>query len=196
MQLLIATHNPHKMREYRQIFQDLPLELVSLDDVGITAEVEETGKTFEENARLKAHVYCQASHLPTLADDSGLEVEALGGEPGVRSARYAGAHATAEQRYRLLLERMKHVPPGQRQARFRCLIALAQPNGSIQVVEGICPGQIALEPKGMGGFGYDPVFYLPSFGRTMAELSDTEKNRISHRGLAAAAIKDILRQLI
>lgn len=182
MRLLIATNNRGKVREYRDILGDLPLELVFPADIGVDLEVEETGATYEENARLKATTFAQASGLATLADDSGLEVDALGGEPGVRSHRYA--HGSDADRYRALLERLEGVPPEERTARFRCVIVIATPAGETYTCEGICPGVILSTPRGAGGFGYDPIFYLPEMGKTMAELAPNEKNRLSHRGRA------------
>jgi len=194
--LLIATHNPGKLREYRQLLRDLPLEITDLDAEGITEEIPETGKTFAENAIQKATAYARISGLWTWADDSGLEVDALNGEPGVRSARFGGPGASDEDRYRLLLQRMAHVPPGQRSARFRCVIAIATPDGRVEVAEGRCEGEIALAPRGAHGFGYDPVFYLPEWGKTMADLSPEEKNRISHRARAAQAARAILERML
>jgi XTP/dITP diphosphohydrolase len=184
--LLIATHNPGKMREYRQLLQDAPFELVSLDDLGITEEGEETGDTFEENARLKALAYARLSGMLTLSDDSGLEVDALGGEPGIRSARYGGdANATDQDRVRMLLSNLEGVPWEKRTARFRCVIVISCPEGDDASVVGSVAGMIQYRPEGNEGFGYDPVFYLPSYGQTMAQLSLEEKNRISHRSDAA-----------
>jgi len=184
--LLIATRNPGKMREYRQLLRDAPFELVSLDDLGITEEVEETGQTFEENARLKACTYARLSGTLTLSDDSGLEVDALGGEPGIRSARYGGdPNATDQDRVRLLLSKLEGVPWERRTARFRCVIAISWPKGAEASVVGSVAGMIQYRPEGNEGFGYDPVFYLPSYGQTMAQLSLAEKNRISHRSDAA-----------
>lgn len=154
--------------------------------------MEETGATFVENAKLKAEGYARLSGLLTLADDSGLEVLALGGEPGVYSARYAGEDATDAERYNLLLSRLQHVPPEHRHAQFRCAIAVAEPGGSASVVEAKVEGYIALAPKGTGGFGYDPIFYLPENDCTMAELPEAEKNKISHRARAARAARDYL----
>ncbi len=194
--LLIATRNPGKLREYRALLADLSLEIVDLDQVGIREQIPETGETFAENAIQKATTYARWSGLWTWADDSGLEVDALGGEPGVRSARYAGPNATDADRYRLLLERMADVPPGRRTARFRCVIAIATPEGRVETAEGSCEGEIALAPRGSHGFGYDPVFYLPTHGCTMAELPPEEKNRISHRARAAQAARQILERLL
>jgi XTP/dITP diphosphohydrolase len=184
--LLIATHNSGKMREYHQLLRDAPFELVSLDDLGITEEVEETGDTFEENARLKALAYARLSGMLTLSDDSGLEVDALNGEPGIRSARYGGdANATDQDRVRMLLSNLEGVPWEKRTARFRCVIVISRPKGDDASVVGSVAGMIQYRPEGNEGFGYDPVFYLPSYGQTMAQLSLEEKNRISHRSDAA-----------
>jgi XTP/dITP diphosphohydrolase len=190
--LLLATNNPGKAREYKSLLEGVPFELVTPAEVGITTEVEETGKTFEANARLKATTLAAESGLLSLADDSGLEVEALGGEPGTRSARYAGDNATDADRVRYLLSKMKDVPEGKRQARFRCIIAIADPQGRVEICSGRCHGVITLAPKGDKGFGYDPVFYMPELGRTMAELSPEEKNGVSHRGRAAQKARAFL----
>ena len=194
--LLIATRNPGKMREYRQLLRDVPYTLVSLDDLGITEEVAETGESFEENARLKARAYAARSGLLTLADDSGLEVDALGGDPGIHSARYGGdPDASDHDRVVLLLQRLEGVPWEQRAARFRCVIALASPNEEGVAVVGAVAGMIQYEPQGEGGFGYDPVFYLPSYGQTTAQLSLEEKIRISHRAEAARKAVTELKRL-
>jgi len=192
MRLLIATHNRGKVREYRQLLEGLPHELVSLGDVGIDDDVSETGETYAKNALLKARAYAQQSGLLTLADDSGLEVDALDGAPGVRSARYAGDQADDADRVRYLLTRLQGVPAPQRTARFRCVIALVWPNGCEELVEGVCEGRITEEPRGECGFGYDPVFLVAGDSRTMAELSSEEKNRISHRARAAAKARALL----
>ena len=185
-QLLIATRNPGKVREYRQLLRDAPFTLVGLDSLGLAEEVAETGQTFTENAWLKARAYASWSGLLALADDSGLEVDALSGEPGVHSARYGGdLNATDQDRVNLLLQKLESVPWEQRTARFRCVIAIAQLSGEGIAVEGAVEGMIQYEPQGEGGFGYDPVFYLPSYGRTTAQLSLGEKNRIGHRADAA-----------
>ncbi len=193
--LLIATHNRGKVREYRKLLEDLPFEVVYLDDLGIDETVEETGETFAENAVAKATAYARMTGLLTWADDSGLVVDALGGAPGVRSARYAGPDATDADRYRKLLRALEGVPWEKRTARFRSVVAIATPDGDIWTTEGVCEGVIAFEPKGTQGFGYDPVFYLPDLGRHMAELSPEEKNRISHRGKAARKAREILEKL-
>lgn len=194
--LLIATHNKGKLREYQELLRDLPVHLVYLDEVGIHEDVPETGSTFEENAIQKATAYARLSGLLTLADDSGLEVDALGGRPGVHSARYAGPNASDEARIRKLLADLDGVPPEQRTARFRCVIAVATPEGDVITAAGTVEGVIADAPRGHHGFGYDPVFYLPDRGCTMAELPPEEKNRISHRARAAQAIKPRLREIL
>lgn len=191
--LLIATTNRGKLKEYRAMLDGLPFELLSLEDAGITLDVEETGETFEENAILKAKTYAALSGLLTLADDSGLEVDALGGEPGVRSARYAGEGATSRERNELLLRNLAARDGADRSARFRCVIAVASPNGDwVRTVEGSCEGTIAYEMKGETGFGYDPLFIVPEYGAHMAELTMEQKNRVSHRGRAIERAKPLL----
>ena len=194
--LLIATHNAGKLREYAEIFADLAATLVSLRDEGITESVAEDRDTYLENARRKALSYARISGLLTLADDSGLEVDALDGAPGVHTARYAGPRATDEERYRLLLQNLEGIEWEKRTARFRCVTCIATPRGQTFVGEGVCEGYIAYEPRGTGGFGYDPVFYLPEYDCTMAELPAEVKNRISHRARAARNARLILRTLL
>jgi XTP/dITP diphosphohydrolase len=197
MRLLIATRNQGKKREYEALFHDPRLELLTLTDMGIETRIEETGETYAENALLKAHGYAAMSGVLTLADDSGLEVDALGGAPGVYSARYAGEGASDETRYRSLLRSLEGVPDERRSARFRCVIALAWHAGHAEVVEGVCEGVITHEPKGEHGFGYDPVFFVIEKGQTMAQLSENMKNQISHRARAAAQARIILeRELV
>jgi XTP/dITP diphosphohydrolase len=195
-ELLIATRNAHKVQELGQILGDVPIVLRSLADVGIQDEVEETGVTYTENAALKAATYARLSGLWSLADDSGLEVDHLGGEPGLRSARYAGEGASSQDRIAKLLRNMKGVPWERRTARFVCVIAVAGPGGAPVLFRATCDGIIALEPTGEGGFGYDPVFYMPEFACTMAELPEEVKNRVSHRARAARAAAPYLRALI
>ena len=182
--LLVATHNKGKLAELRELLRGVPFELVSLSDVRIEVDVDETGETLEENAELKATTYARLSGLTTLADDSGLEVDALGGAPGVHSARYAGPDATDADRIAKMLNNLApHPQPWT--ARFRCVIAIVSPDGDIEMHDGACEGIIISEPRGENGFGYDPAFLFPDSNRTMAELSDAEKNAISHRGIAA-----------
>lgn len=190
--LLIATHNPGKRRELAALLADLPVRLVDLQEIGIAEAVEEIHERMEDNARWKALVYCARSGLWTLADDSGLEIDALGGAPGVHSARFAGPGADDPARIREVLERMAGVPWPQRTARFRCVIALARPGEEPVLVEGRVEGYIAWEPRGTYGFGYDPIFYLPEYGKTMAELPMEVKNQISHRARAARRAREIL----
>lgn len=194
LQLLIATNNRGKLHELLPLLDDVPLHLVTPHDLGLRLEVEETGTTYAENARLKAAAFAQASGLLTLADDSGLEVDALGGAPGVYSARYAGAGASdADRRARLI--RALRVVPAPRPARFRCVMAIAQPGGAIACFAGVCEGEIILEERGTHGFGYDPLFLLPEHGCTMAELPSAVKNQVSHRARAAQAALPFLHQL-
>jgi XTP/dITP diphosphohydrolase len=194
--LLIATRNEGKLKEYEPLLAGLPVVLTYLIQEGIDHDVEETGSTFTENAVQKAEEYARISGLLTLADDSGLEVDALGGEPGIRSARYAGLDATDEDRYRLLLERMRDIPQENRSARFRCVIAVAEPGGTTHTSEGVCEGVIAVSPLGSHGFGYDPVFFMPEHGRTMAQLAAETKNRVSHRARAAQGITSVLERFV
>ncbi len=192
--LLLATNNQAKVGEYKSLLKDLPLELVTLAEQGIITEVDEVGESLEENARLKATTLAAQSQLLALADDSGLEVDALGGEPGRLSARYAGEGASDRDRIDYLLARLKGVPWEKRSARFRCVIAIATPEGEVELCKGECPGFITFEPRGEQGFGYDPVFYLPELDKTMAELPLEEKNKISHRGKAAKEACQLLRR--
>ena len=193
--LLLATNNRGKVQEYRALLQDIPYELVTLAELGITTKVSEVGGSLEENARLKATALAAESHLAVLADDSGLEVDALGGEPGPLSARYAGEGASDEELVNYLLSRLKGVPWEKRSARFRCIIAIATSSREIEFCSGECRGFITFEPRGKQGFGYDPVFYLPELDKTMAELPLTVKNQVSHRGQAARKTYQALKRL-
>jgi len=184
--ILVATTNPGKVAEYQAILSDTGIRLLGLPEVGVEFEVDESGLTFEENARLKARAYAEASGWLTLADDSGLCVDALGGAPGIFSARYGPDPSSRIER---LLAEMAEVPDERRTARFVCVIALAAPGGETQAFEGVCEGHIARRPRGTHGFGYDPVFYLPEYDQTMAELPLSLKNEISHRARAAAHLK-------
>ena len=195
--LLVATHNQGKVVEFADMLQDMAIEWLSLDDVGVLRDVEETGSTFRENSVLKARTYATETGLLTLADDSGLEVDALGSAPGVYTARYGGSGLTAVQRYQKLLSELNTVPASKRTARFRCVIVLAAPDGTILgEAEGVCEGLIAQAPAGTGGFGYDPIFYLPSFQQTMAQLPPSQKHQISHRGRAMQQIEPQLRAVL
>jgi len=192
--LLLATNNQGKARELKLLLRELPLELVLPGELGITAEVEEVAGSLEENARLKATVLAKESGLLALADDSGLEVDALGGEPGPLSARYAGEGASDKDRVEYLLAKLKGVPRENRTARFRCVIAIATPEGKVQLCSGECQGLIIFGPRGEKGFGYDPVFYFPGLDKTMAELPLDVKNKVSHRGEAAREAVEYLRR--
>jgi XTP/dITP diphosphohydrolase len=186
--LLLATGNAGKIREMRELLTPLGIELVTPAELGIDLEVDENGETFEDNARLKATAFCAASGLPSVADDSGLCVDALGGAPGVHSARYAEPGG----RKRKLLENMENTE--QRAAKFVSSIVCAFPNGEELTATGECCGEIAREPRGDGGFGYDPVFYMAEFGKTMAEMTDDEKNAVSHRGRAMRELVQKLKE--
>jgi XTP/dITP diphosphohydrolase len=190
--LLLATTNRHKLDEYRAILSDLPFTLLSLNDIQLDMDVEETGTTFRENAELKARAYAHASGMLSLADDSGLEIDALDGAPGVYSARFAGPDATYEQRFDILLAQLRDVPVEQRTARFRCVISLAEPSGYLRSVDGTIEGVIADAPRGKNGFGYDPIFLVPALGKTTAEITPEQKNQISHRGRAARLARELL----
>jgi XTP/dITP diphosphohydrolase len=203
--LLVATRSSHKLAELRELLDLTNVELVSLDDAGVSEEVDETGATFEANARLKSRAGVRATGLATLADDSGIEVDALGGGPGVRTRRYAGPNATDIENNAKLLAALEGLPPEQRGARYVCVLALALPSGRgsrgglpVRVVRGTTRGRIATEPRGTGGFGYDPIFEPasePPGGRTLGLWSTAEKHAISHRGRAARRMAPILREL-
>lgn len=187
---VLATHNPGKLKEMGEILGALGVEVVSPTALGIDMEVEETGETFAENALLKAKAICEAAHLPAIADDSGLCVDALNGGPGVYSARYGGEGLDDAGRRNLLLSSMRGMPT--RAAHFACAIACVFPNGDVLSAEGRCDGTIAFAAMGSGGFGYDPVFFVPGKSKTFAQLTAEEKNAISHRGRALAAFSEKL----
>ena len=190
MKFVLATHNPGKLKEMGAILAQFGVEVVSPRDLGITVDVEETGTTFAENAMLKAKAICAAAKLPAIADDSGLCVDALNGGPGVYSARYGGEGLDDKGRYMLLLNNMRGQPT--RAAHFACAIACAFPNGDELTAEGRCDGTIAFAPMGEGGFGYDPVFFVPELKKTFGQLTAEEKSAISHRGRALAAFVEKL----
>jgi len=194
--LLLATNNAGKAAEYRQLLAGCGWELVTPSELGLSLPAEETGDTYEENARMKALEAARVGGLHALADDSGLEVDALAGEPGPRAARFGGERATYQEKMSLLLEHLEGVPPEERGCRFVCVIAIADPQGGVRLCRGECRGLVAAAPQGEGGFGYDPIFYLPERGLTMAQLSAEEKNAISHRGRAAQVARQILRELL
>ena len=191
MKYIIATHNMKKRNELARILEPLGVEVLTAEQAGIElTDVEETGTTFEENARLKSESGCKESGMPCIGDDSGLVVDALDGAPGVYSARYAGDHGNDPANIALLLENMKDVPDEKRTARFMCTVCCTYPDGSEIVVNGTCEGKIGYEPKGDGGFGYDPVFMVGD--KSFAELTAEEKDKISHRGNALKALAEAL----
>jgi XTP/dITP diphosphohydrolase len=200
VELLVGTQNSGKMREFQELLVPLVAPILFPPDLGIEIDVKEKGETYAENAALKARAYATAAQgsqparpLLTLADDSGLEVDALDGAPGIHSARYTPGSDV--DRLTTLLAHLEGVPPGRRTARFRCVIAIVTPEGGLRMTEGTCEGVIAQAPAGAGGFGYDPIFYLPEYERTMAQLPPEVKNRISHRARAVQAALPILHQL-
>ena len=196
MKLAAATKNINKIKEIREKFTGLKeIEILSLTDFENPPDIIEDGTTFEENALKKAREIFEFTKLAVLADDSGLEIDALDGEPGIYSARYGGEYTNDEDKNRLILERMKNIPEDKRSARFVCVIAIILPDKTEYAVKGVCEGIISYEMKGGNGFGYDPIFYLPQYRKTMAELSLSEKNRISHRALALEKAEDILRKI-
>ena len=197
--MIAATGNPEKMVEIRQILADSDIELVTMKDAGLDLEIVENGSTFEENSRIKASAVSHA--LPeqykdavVLADDSGLEIDALGGEPGVLSARFMGENTPYTEKNAALLERMKDIPVEKRTARFVCAVSAFWPDGTVRTVRGTIEGKIGYEPRGMNGFGYDPIFYLPDLSVSTAELPPEEKNAVSHRGKALRAIAEYLKR--
>jgi XTP/dITP diphosphohydrolase len=197
MKLIIATKNNNKIIEIKEKFSDFTeLEIVSLTDFRDLPDVIEDGLTFEANALQKAHAYSQFTGETVLSDDSGLEIDALSGEPGVRSARYSGEKASDRENNNLVLMKLRNVPDNERTARFVCVIAIVQPNGSQYTVKGTCNGIITNKKAGSNGFGYDPIFYLPQLKKTMAELTLEEKNKISHRAEALTKANEILKRII
>lgn len=195
MKVVLASKNPHKLEEISQITRKFDMELVMESDLGVDVDVEETGTTFEENSFLKANAVMKATGLPALADDSGIAVDALNGEPGIYSARY-GFDDTLDDwgRLQLLLKNTENVPDGQRQAQFVCVITMVTPEGRVIQARGEVHGELLREPKGVNGFGYDPIFYYPPLGKTTAELSPEEKNRVSHRANALRVFYEKLKE--
>lgn len=192
--ILFATSNQGKMKEVREILADLGVEVISMREAGVSAEIVEDGETFEENAVIKARTIMELTGEVTLADDSGLEIDALGGEPGVYSARYMGEDTSYHIKNNDLIRRLSQVPRQQRTARFVCSIAAAFPDGEIITTDGVIEGLIGYEEAGENGFGYDPIFVVPQLGCTTAQLSDEQKNEISHRGKALRKMKEELRK--
>ena len=193
--LLLSTNNPGKVREFQEVLAGLPLDIVTPASLGLQMEVPETGSTFAENAAIKARAYHEATGLLSLSDDSGLEVDALDGAPGVYSARYAGLPDGAEKN-RYVLRRLAEVPWEDRGGRYVCEIAVVDESGRLYRCRGVMKGKIALEPKGEDGFGFDPIFYVPRFRRTVAQMPLELKNRISHRGRAGRKAREVLEKLI
>lgn len=194
--IIVATKNEGKIKEIRQIMNDLPFNIMSMTHANIDVHIEENGSSFEQNALIKAKAVSDITDEIILADDSGLEVDYLNGAPGIYSSRFAGENATDEQNVEKLLKLMKGVPFEKRTARFVCSVVLILPNGSRISNRGVCEGYIAFEPHGKNGFGYDPVFYYPSLYSTIAEMPDTEKNKISHRAIALNRLKQVLKHEI
>ena len=195
MKIVLASKNPHKLVEIRQITDKFGFELVLQSELGVDIDVEETGTTFEENSYIKAKAVMEATGLPALADDSGIAVDALNGEPGIYSARYGFDESLDDWgRLLLLLKNTEHVPDGQRQAQFVCVITMVTPAGEVIQARGEIHGELTREPKGENGFGYDPIFYYPPAGMTTAEMSSEEKHKVSHRGNALKVFYDILKE--
>ncbi len=192
MKVIFATGNENKLREIRQITADMDIEIVSMKDAGVYVDVEETGTTFEENAYLKASAIAKKSGLPTLADDSGLEIDYLNKQPGIYSSRFMGEDTPYIEKNTELLRRLEGVPDEKRTARFVCAICYVRSDGSSETVRATMEGRVAYEIAGSNGFGYDPIFFLPERGCTSAELSPEDKNEISHRGKALRMMRDIL----
>ena len=185
MKVVLASKNPHKLVEIRQITDKFGFELVLQSELGVDIDVEETGTTFEENSLIKAKAVMEATGLPAIADDSGIAVDALNGEPGIYSARYGFDESLDDRgRMMLLLKNTEQVPDGQRQAQFVCVITFITPDGAVLQARGEVHGELTREPRGQNGFGYDPIFYYPPFGKTLAEVSADEKNQVSHRAVA------------
>ncbi len=196
LSVLLASQNKGKLREIQALLRDLEITLVTPDEIGVHLDVKEDGVTYAENAALKAKAFARAAGLVSLADDSGLEVDVLNGLPGIRSARFApNLGATDADRRRYLLARLQGYPPPW-QAQFRCTVALATPAGRVVFAEGSCQGEIIPEERGQSGFGYDPIFLIPDLGRTMAELTMQEKNRLSHRANAIRAARPLLLEML
>ena len=195
MKVVLASKNPHKLVEIKQITDKFGFDLVLQSELGIDIDVEETGTTFEENSLIKARAVMEATGLPALADDSGIAVDALNGEPGVYSARYGFDESLDDWgRMMLLLKNTEHVPDGQRQAKFVCVISFVTPEGKIIQARGEIHGELTRQPRGENGFGYDPIFYYPPFGQTTAEIPAEQKNQVSHRGNALRIFYEKLKE--
>ena len=190
--IVFATTNEGKVKEIKEILGDFPIEVVSMKEMGITADIEENGTTFEENSLIKARALAKLTGLPALADDSGLEVDYLNGEPGIYSARYLGRDTDYDYKNNYIIDKLSGAKGEDRSARFVCVISLVLPDGREFVERGVVEGLIGYEQKGENGFGYDPIFYLPEYEKTSAELPPEEKNKISHRGKALTAMKKLI----
>lgn len=193
--IVFATTNEGKVKEIKEILAGFPIEVVSMKEMNITTDVEENGATFEENSLIKARAVSKFTGLPALADDSGLEVDYLNGEPGIYSARYLGRDTDYNYKNNYIIEKLKEAKGEERSARFVCVISLVLPDGREFVKKGVMEGRIGYEIKGENGFGYDPIFFLPEYGKTSAEISAEEKNKISHRGKALSAMKELIASL-
>lgn len=193
-QIVFATGNIGKIKEIREILGDLGYEILSMKEAGIRAEIEENGKTYEENALIKAREVAKYTNAVVMADDSGLEIDYLNKEPGIYSARYMGEDTSYTIKNNNLIERLQGVPDEKRTARFVCAIAAVMPDGEEMTTRGVIEGRIGYEEAGENGFGYDPIFFVPRFGKTTAQLSPEEKNLVSHRGKALEAMKELLRE--
>ena len=193
--IAFATTNAGKIKEIKEILADFDVEVASMKEMNITADIEENGATFEENSLIKARAVSKLTGLPALADDSGLEVDYLNGEPGIYSARYLGRDTDYDYKNNYIIKKLKDAKDEERSARFVCVISLVLPDGREFVKKGVMEGRIGYEIKGENGFGYDPIFYLPEYGKTSAEISAEEKNKISHRGKALSAMKELIASL-
>ena len=195
MKVVLASKNPHKLVEIKQITDKFGFDLILQSELGVDIDVEETGTTFEENSLIKARAVMEATGLPALADDSGIAVDALNGEPGVYSARYGFDESLDDWgRMMLLLKNTEHVPDGRRQAKFVCVISFITPDGKIIQARGEIHGELTRQPRGQNGFGYDPIFYYPPFGQTTAEIPAEQKNAVSHRGSALRILNEKLKE--
>ena len=190
--IIFATSNEGKVKEIKEILKDFPIEVLSMKEMGVSTDVEENGSTFEENSLIKARALSKLTGLPALADDSGLEVDYLNGEPGIYSARYLGKDTDYSYKNNYIIDKLAEAKGEERSARFVCVISLVLPDGREFVERGVIEGLIGYEQKGENGFGYDPIFYLPEYGKTSAEISPDEKNKISHRGKALTEMKKII----
>ncbi len=195
MEIVVATQDKGKIKEIREVLKGIDVEILSLDEIGLEIEIEEDGRTYSENAVKKAAEVAKRSGKISLADDSGLEIDALNGKPGINSSRFAGINADDREKNLKILEMMKDVPNGKRGARFRCVIAVAEPNGKLYTCEGVCEGEIAESIRGDKGFGYDPIFIIPEYGKTFGELGPEVKDKISHRAKALEKAKELIKRV-